>query len=106
MMWEAKLEYVAKHRRPLRHLVLGMPEVVAQAGTTFAPIMNFVLKIKPLRWVMGYIPGIHKDIVMPSFEKETFLQWAKKNNVGHHDYSNSSLLRGLMGELQSIGRRG
>lgn len=105
MMWEAKLNYVRTHRRPLRHFVLGMAEVVAQAGSTFAPIMNYALKVKAFRWVLGYVPGIHKDIVMPSFEKQTFLQWVKKNNIQAYDYSNSSLIRGLWRELLCIGRR-
>lgn len=75
LMWEAKLDYVAKHRVSLGHMVLGRPELIARAGSMAAPLANAALRVGPLRRVMELVPGIHREVRMPAFHRETFAAW-------------------------------
>ncbi|MGB9887713.1 MAG: hypothetical protein ACPLPT_08470 [Moorellales bacterium] len=82
LMWEAKLDYVRKHGVSVSHMVLGRPELIAKAGSMAAPIANRGLKIKPLRMAMEMAVGVHREVRMPEFHRETFAAWFANRQKG------------------------
>jgi glycerol-3-phosphate dehydrogenase subunit C len=78
-MWQAKTDYISMHGRSFYHTILGAPELLAKFGTTFAPLSNFLMKIKPIRIVMELLTGIDRNTVLPTFHSNTFRKWYKRN---------------------------
>jgi L-lactate utilization protein LutB len=79
LMWEAKTEYIAKHGRSFYHKILGMPEMLAKLGTTFAPLANRFMQMKLVRILMESIVGIDRRTNLPKFNSVTFMEWYKKH---------------------------
>jgi hypothetical protein len=79
LMWEAKIDYSEKHGRSFYHKIIGEPELLAKAGTTFAPLANPMMKTKLIRTPMEVITGIDRKTILPVFHFETFRKWMKKN---------------------------
>jgi L-lactate utilization protein LutB len=75
LMWEAKLDYVVRHGVSFGHKILGRPELIARAGSMAAPLANAALRLRILRRAMEVVPGIHRDVRMPAFHRETFAAW-------------------------------
>jgi L-lactate utilization protein LutB len=79
LMWQAKMDYVAQRGRPFKHRLLGRPETLAKLGTTFAPISNWLLGLKPARIPMEIISGIDRRTRLPKFRAQTFRQWFRQH---------------------------
>lgn len=79
LMWWAKIDYISKHDRPLKHKVLGMPEMLAKLGTTFAPLGNWVMRTKLARITVEIISGIDRRTKLPTFHTQTFRKWFRDN---------------------------
>ena len=79
LMWEAKTEYSAKHGRSFYHKIIGEPELLAKAGTTFAVMVNPMMRTKLIRVPMETITGIDRKTTLPVFHFQTFRKWNKKN---------------------------
>jgi hypothetical protein len=78
-MWQAKIDYITKHGRSFKHKLLGMPEMLAKLGTTFAFISNWMMKTKLVRIPMELVIGIDRRTNLPRFYFQTFRKWFKKN---------------------------
>ena len=79
LMWEAKIDYSVKHGRSFYHKIIGEPELLAKAGTAFAPLANSMMRTKLIRFPMETITGIDRKTTLPVFHFETFRNWMKKN---------------------------
>ncbi len=79
LMWQAKIDYISKHGRSLKHKILGMAEMLAKLGTAFAPLGNWTMRIKLARIPMEIITGIDRKTNLPIFHFQTFRKWFKKN---------------------------
>ncbi len=79
LMWEAKTDYVAKHGRPFYHKMLGMPEILAKLGTSFAPLANRLIQMKLIRVIMEFMVGIDRKTKLPKFNSITFIKWFKQH---------------------------
>lgn len=79
LMWQAKIDYISKHGRSLKHKILGMAEMLAKLGTAFAPLGNWTMRIKLARIPMEIITGIDRRTNLPIFHSQTFRKWFKKN---------------------------
>ena len=79
LMWQAKIDYISKHGRSLKHKILGMAEMLAKLGTAFAPLGNWTMRIKLARIPMEIITGIDRRTNLPIFHFQTFRKWFKKN---------------------------
>ena len=64
---EARAIYVRERGLSIQNLILGNASKVAPIATTFAPLANLTMRIKPIRWLMHSIFGIHKDRRMPRY---------------------------------------
>jgi len=78
LMWQAKIDYINKYGRSLKHKILGMPEVLAKLGTAFAPVSNWMMGTKPVRIPMEIMTGIDRKTNLPTFHSQTFRKWLKK----------------------------
>ncbi len=79
LMWQAKLDYVAKHGTSVSHKVLGRPELLARMGTLAGPLSNWMMRQKVVRVPMEKAIGIDRRTTLPQFHFRTFRQKAKKN---------------------------
>lgn len=78
-MWRAKIDHISQHRRSLKHIILGMPEVLARLGTLFAPFSNWMMRLKLLRIPMEIMIGIDRRTILPTFHHRTFRKWFKQH---------------------------
>jgi len=81
LMWQAKIDYISKHGRSLKHKILGMAEMLAKLGTAFAPVGNWMMRIKLARIPMEIITGIDRRTNLPIFHFQTFRKWFNKKNA-------------------------
>ena len=79
LMWQAKLDYVARHGTSLSHKVLGRPEWLAKLGTAAGPLSNWMMHQKVVRVPMEKAIGIDRRTTLPEFHFRTFRRRAKKN---------------------------
>ncbi len=79
LMWQAKIDYIARHGRPLKHRILGKPETLAKLGTTLAPISNWLLDVNLARVPVEIISGIDRRTRLPRFRSQTFRQWFRQH---------------------------
>lgn len=79
LMWRAKIDYISKHGRSLKHKILGMPEMLAKLGSAFAILANWMTRLKLARIPMEIITGIDRRTKLPTFHFQTFRKWFKKN---------------------------
>lgn len=78
LVWRSHIDHYSKKGRGLKKRLLDNPELMAKLGTMMPALTNTALKIKPLRKFMEWFLGIHHEAPMPSFPKETFRDWLKK----------------------------
>lgn len=78
-MWQAKIDHAAKHGRSLHHKILGMPELLAKLGTAFAPLANWMTRVRPVRILMELVTGIDRKTVLPVFHLRTFKKGSSEN---------------------------
>jgi glycerol-3-phosphate dehydrogenase subunit C len=62
---------------PLRNQLIARPTVLGRLGTPVAPLANWTLRNRPLRWVGERVLGVHREAPLPSFAGRTFQRWAK-----------------------------
>src|SRR5262249_4768245 len=64
---------------PLRNRLIARPALLGQLTMPVAPLANFVLKLRPVRWLMETVLGIHRDAPLPKFSWWSFQGWAKRH---------------------------
>jgi glycerol-3-phosphate dehydrogenase subunit C len=64
---------------PLRNKLIARPALLGQLGMPVAPLANLVLKLRPVRWLMEAVLGIHRDAPMPHFSWWSFQGWARRH---------------------------
>lgn len=76
MIQAAKIKY---GKGPgLREMMLASTDVMGPVASTFAPIANWALGLKPAKAVMDATIGVSKHAVMPKYSSQTFETWFKK----------------------------
>jgi anaerobic glycerol-3-phosphate dehydrogenase C subunit len=64
---EARAAYVREHGLSLQNLFLGNASKIAPLATLFAPLANLSMQLKPIRWMMHSLVGIHMERSMPKY---------------------------------------
>ncbi|TCS83187.1 anaerobic glycerol-3-phosphate dehydrogenase subunit C [Tepidibacillus fermentans] len=64
-----------------RDKILSQAEIMGKVASTFAPITNTVMKMKPLRKAMQKIMGIHADRKFPEYQFKNFNRTYKKKTA-------------------------
>ena len=63
----------------LRNQLLARPALLGQLGLPLAPLANLTLRLRPVRWLMEKVLGIHHQAPMPKFSGWTFQGWARRH---------------------------
>lgn len=75
----ARGQIVAERGLPFRNWLIARSELVGRLSSGIqAPLVNFGLKLRPARWVVDRILGIHKDAPLPMASTYTFRGWFKR----------------------------
>ncbi len=67
-----------------RDLILSNAELVGKAASTFAPLTNMAMKMKPVRKVMEGVLGIPAERIFPDYKFNNFNKVYKKNTAKTH----------------------
>lgn len=65
---QAKARLVEERHAPLRDQLLSRPELLGKLASPFAPLANYALKVKPLRWALDKTVGISTGAALPPFD--------------------------------------
>ncbi len=68
----ARAALVAERGLPLRNRLLGRSELLGKIGVPFAPLANWTLRNRPLRWAIERAIGIDRRAPLPPFAERTF----------------------------------
>ena len=77
----AKAIHAEENGTKFRDLILSNAELVGKVASTFAPITNMTMKVKPVRKVMQKVLGIHADRQFPTYEFSNFKRRYKKKHA-------------------------
>ena len=66
---------------PLRDKIISNTTLMGRFMTPVAPIANFALGIRPLRFVVEKTIGIHAGAPMPTAQTRSFMSWWRKRPV-------------------------
>ena len=72
---QAKAAMVETHGLSFRNWFLGRNEVWGRLGTPFAPLLNFAMSNRPLRWLAEKTVGISARGPLPRWAGYTFRGW-------------------------------
>src|SRR5258706_10965314 len=61
----------AGHRPRFRDWLLGQTDLVGRLGVAFAPLANWTLRNRPIRWLIERVVGIHRRAPLPVFARRT-----------------------------------
>ncbi|HMH53706.1 MAG TPA: heterodisulfide reductase-related iron-sulfur binding cluster [Candidatus Acidoferrum sp.] len=69
----------ARARRPsLRDRILGSPDLTARFARASFGLANVMNRLRPHRWLLEKLLGIHRDKRLPRFAATTFEAWARR----------------------------
>lgn len=74
----ARIEH-SKTSPKLRDMMLASTDFMGPLATTFAPIVNFSLGLKPVKAVLDATMKIPSERTLPKYASQTFESWFKKN---------------------------
>lgn len=83
MIQAAKIQF--GHGPGLREMMLASTDVMGPMASTFAPIANFALGLKPVKAILDGTIGVSKHATMPKYAGQTFERWFKKNAEASQD---------------------
>ena len=75
----------SKQKPGLRERILANTDFMGTLATTFAPIVNPMVKLKPVKQAMDTILKIDKHRTFPEYASQTFESWFKKNAESKQD---------------------
>jgi glycerol-3-phosphate dehydrogenase subunit C len=78
----ARAEMKARHRPRFRDWLLGQTDLVGRMGVAFAPIANWTLHNRPIRWLIEKVVGIHRSAPLPLFAGRTLGAELKRSGEG------------------------
>ncbi|MDO6498580.1 anaerobic glycerol-3-phosphate dehydrogenase subunit GlpC [Photobacterium sanguinicancri] len=65
--------------KTIRDFVLSHTDLMGSVATPFAPIVNAVTGLKPVKKVMHHTIGVHDHKSLPKYSHGTFRRWYKQN---------------------------
>jgi glycerol-3-phosphate dehydrogenase subunit C len=76
----ARAQIVAERGMPLRNKIIARAGLVGRLSSgPHAPLVNLSLAIKPLRWAIEQVMGIHRHAPLPKSSTFTFRSWFKRH---------------------------
>lgn len=89
LMLETKAQYVEEHGLSWDDWVLARTETFASFGSTFAWLINPILRSRSFRWVLQKLLGLSRRRKLPPFASQSFLHravrrgWTRKPHGSH-----------------------
>ncbi len=80
---QAKAQMAATHGMSLRNWFLSRNELWGRLGTPFAPLINFGLRSRVLRWLAEKVFNVSARAPLPGWAGYTFRGWWKKQLKQH-----------------------
>lgn len=74
----ARIKY-SKKKPTLRDMILANTDIMGTLSSTFAPIVNTAVALKPVKMAMDCVLKIDKHRTFPKYTGQTFVSWFKKN---------------------------
>lgn len=74
----ARIKY-SKHSPTLRDRMLASTDFMGTMATPFAPIVNGILRLKPVKKIMDSVLKIDDGRTFPTYAHQTFTSWYKKH---------------------------
>lgn len=78
-------QYHKVNGHSLRDRIFGDIATFSRLGSFFAPVSNWTMRSKTFRALLEQKIGIDKRRVIPSFAKQTFVQWSRAQRGFHSD---------------------
>jgi FAD/FMN-containing dehydrogenase/Fe-S oxidoreductase len=72
-------DYWKRHGTPLRARALGNIHRLSVWGSRFAPLSNWIVARRPMRWMMEKVLGIDRRRTLPAWKRQTFERWLTAN---------------------------
>ncbi len=69
----------------LRNRLIARPATLGRLTQPIAPLANLVLGLKPARWLLEAMLGIHRNAPLPRFSMRTFQGWARRRTPSTQD---------------------
>lgn len=79
LIQRAKLQYGSRSKHPVRDAILASTDFVGTMASPFAPIVNSVLPLKPVKAVLDGAFGIDSRRTFPKYSSEKFVTWFKRH---------------------------
>lgn len=73
----ARLKYARQHN-PVRDFTLASTDLVGSLASPFAPVVNSVLGLKPVKALMHAFIGVDRHRTFPAYSREKFETWFRK----------------------------
>ena len=75
---EFQAAYYAEHRRPVGHRLMARVHRLNRAGSVAAPLINWINRRRPARWVMEWVTGIDRRRPLPEFHWNHVRRWFRR----------------------------
>lgn len=95
----ARAQIVASRGLPLRNRLIARSELLGKLGTPVAPIANWTLQNRPIRWAIERVVGIDRRAPLPRFAGTTFRGWFRKHRRAE---TRSGVLPGVAGQRGKV----
>ena len=81
LVTEARAQYVATNGLSRTDWVMSRLDWFSQLGSRFAPLANWAIGNRAMRWLMQYILGISAGRKLPRFARTSFMRWASRERL-------------------------
>jgi glycerol-3-phosphate dehydrogenase subunit C len=81
LLARAKAIRVRRHGLGLRERLLGNPDRLGKLAGLTPWLANLANRLKPNRWLLEKLLGVHRHKLLPAFHGETFLRWFKRHRA-------------------------
>jgi FAD/FMN-containing dehydrogenase/Fe-S oxidoreductase len=75
---EFQAAYYAEHRRPVGHRLMARVHWMNCIGPSVAPLVNWINRRRPARWVMEWMTGIDRRRPLPEFHWNHVRRWFRR----------------------------
>ena len=65
----------------LRNRVLARPATLGRLAQPIAPLANLALRLRPARWLLDVVLGVHRAAPLPAFSSSSFQGWARRHTA-------------------------
>ncbi|OPZ19667.1 MAG: Lactate utilization protein B [candidate division BRC1 bacterium ADurb.BinA364] len=68
----------AGHPMPAANRAMTRARAMSELGSAFAPLSNWINRLKPARWILEKLLGVDRRRVLPPFRRQTFEAWFRR----------------------------